>query len=130
MTKTAPLRLSGALLMAAFQDAGLPPGVLGYLTGSGGDVGDALVRHPEIAGVTFTGSYAVGIDLLRHFAGGRWQRPCIAEMGGTNAVIVSRRADLDRAPTGIGRSAAKLVVVELSPGTSHDNFGGCVRTPP
>ncbi len=99
---------SGALLMDAFRDAGVPGGVLNYLTGPGGVVGDALVDDPRIAGVTFTGSYDVGMGIVRKFAQGRWPRPCIAEMGGKNATIVSRHADLDRAATGIVRSAFGL----------------------
>jgi len=58
--------------------------------------------------VTFTGSYGVGMDLSRRMAGGAWVRPCIAEMGGKNAVIVTAEADLDRAATGIARSAFGL----------------------
>lgn len=99
---------SGWLLLQAFRDAGLPDGVLNYVTGSGGVVGEALVRHPGVAGITFTGSYAVGMGILRQVAGGAWPRPCIAEMGGKNAAIVSRHADLDRAATGIVRSAFGL----------------------
>jgi 1-pyrroline-5-carboxylate dehydrogenase len=99
---------SGALLMDAFRDAGLPDGVLGYVTGGGATVGDALVRHPGVAGVTFTGSYEVGMDIYRAFAQGPWPRPCIAEMGGKNAAVVTAKADLDRAATGIVRSAFGL----------------------
>ncbi len=99
---------SGRLLMEAFADAGIPPGVLGYLAGSGSRVGDALVKHPDVAGATFTGSHEVGMGILRHFSAGARPRPCIAEMGGKNAVVVSRHADLDRAATGIVRSAFGL----------------------
>ncbi|NLD69751.1 MAG: aldehyde dehydrogenase family protein [Limnobacter sp.] len=99
---------SGTMLMQAFADAGLPAGVLNHVTGSGGTVGDALVKHPDIAGITFTGSREVGSAIAREFAGGRWIRPCIAEMGGKNAVIVSRHADLERAASGIVRSAFGL----------------------
>jgi len=100
--------LSGVLLMDVFRDAGLPPGVLNHVTGPGELIGDALTNDPRIAGATFTGSYEVGMNIVRHFAQGRWPRPCIAEMGGKNAVIVSRHADLDRAATGIVRSAFGL----------------------
>ncbi|MCU0803693.1 MAG: aldehyde dehydrogenase family protein [Burkholderiales bacterium] len=99
---------SGALLMDAFRDAGLPDGVLNYVTGSGAVAGNALVRHPGVAGATFTGSYEVGMDIYRTFAQGPWPRPCIAEMGGKNAAVVTRKADLDRAATGIVRSAFGL----------------------
>jgi len=99
---------SGAMLMEAFRDAGIPEGVLNYVTGPGGVVGDALVNDPRIAGVTFTGSYEVGMGIVRSFALGAWPRPCITEMGGKNAAIVSRHADLERAATGIVRSAFGL----------------------
>jgi 1-pyrroline-5-carboxylate dehydrogenase len=96
---------AGRLLADCLRDAGLPPGVFNYVGGSGSVVGAALVRDARVAGVTFTGSYAVGMDLVKRFATGAWPRPCIAEMGGKNAVIVTRRADLERAALGIQRSA-------------------------
>lgn len=99
---------SGALLMEAFREAGLPDGVLNYVTGGGSEVGEALVRHPGVAGITFTGSGEVGMGIVRAFGEGRWPRPCIAEMGGKNPVVVTRHADLDRAATGIFRSAFGL----------------------
>lgn len=93
------------LLADCIRDAALPPGVFNYLSGSGREIGDMLVKHPLTAGVTFTGSVAVGKQLLQHMAGGAWPRPCIAEMGGKNPCIVTRHADLDRAASGIVRSA-------------------------
>ena len=99
---------SGWLLLECFRDAGLPPGVVNYVSGPGEAMGAALVESPDVAGITFTGSYEVGMDIVRAFAGGRWPRPCIAEMGGKNAVVVSRHADLDRAALGITRSAFGL----------------------
>jgi len=99
---------SGVLLMQAFHDAGVPPGVLNHVIGEGAAVGAALAADPRIAGITFTGSYAVGMGLVRAFSQQAWPRPCIAEMGGKNAAIVSRHADLERAATGIVRSAFGL----------------------
>lgn len=99
---------SGRLLALAFRDAGIPPGVFNYVTGPGQSLGQSLIDHPEIAGVTFTGSYAVGMHLYRAFARGPWPRPCIVEMGGKNAAIVSRHADLNDAATGVMRSAFGL----------------------
>jgi len=99
---------SGRLLMDVFQAAGLPAGVLNLVSGAGGEVGDALMGAPALAGATFTGSYAVGMALLRRFAAGPRPRPLIVEMGGKNAAIVTRHADLDRAATGIVRSAFGL----------------------
>jgi 1-pyrroline-5-carboxylate dehydrogenase len=96
---------SGRLLADCLRDAGLPPGVFQYLSGSGRDVGEALASHPLTAGITFTGSVGVGMHLLQKMGGAPYPRPCIAEMGGKNACIVTAGADLDRAAAGIVRSA-------------------------
>ena len=96
---------AGRLLADCLRDAGLPPGVFNYLMGPGGAIGDALVQHPRTAGVTFTGSYETGMHIIRTLANGHYPRPCIAEMGGKNACIVTASADLERAATGIVRSA-------------------------
>ncbi|GAP67503.1 NAD-dependent aldehyde dehydrogenase [Mizugakiibacter sediminis] len=96
---------AGRLLADCIRDAGLPPGVFNYLSGSGREAGEALVRHPLTAGITFTGSVAVGRHIMQQMAAGAWPRPCIAEMGGKNPCIVTERADLDRAAAGIVRSA-------------------------
>jgi len=99
---------SGRLLAEALRDAGLPDGVCNYVTGDGATLGAGLLGHQGIAGVTFTGSSEVGMQIRRNFAQSAWPRPCIAEMGGKNAAIVSRHADLERAATGIVRSAFGL----------------------
>ncbi len=99
---------SGRLLADALRDAGIPDGVFNFVTGPGGTLGEALIRHPAVAGATFTGSFEVGMHLVRTFAAGRWPRPCIAEMGGKNAAIVSRHANIEDAATGITRSAFGL----------------------
>ena len=96
---------AGRLLADCIRDAGLPPGVFQYLSGSGREVGEALSAHPATAGITFTGSVAVGTQLLQRMASGPWPRPCIAEMGGKNPCIVTARASLDDAAAGIVRSA-------------------------
>jgi 1-pyrroline-5-carboxylate dehydrogenase len=99
---------AGRLLADCLRDAGFPPGVFNYVTGRGSVVGEALASDPRLAGVTFTGSHEVGMGLLRRMAGGAWPRPCIAEMGGKNACVVTARGDLERAATGIVRSAFGL----------------------
>ncbi|WOX07224.1 aldehyde dehydrogenase family protein [Microbulbifer pacificus] len=97
--------LAGRLLADCLHRAGLPAGVFNYLSGPGSRIGDALVAHPSTAGVTFTGSYEVGMRISRFMVAGRYPRPCIAEMGGKNPCIVTRNADLERAAIGIVRSA-------------------------
>src|SRR5262249_37083005 len=79
-----------------------------HVTGFGAEVGAALVEHRNVAGITFTGSYEVGMGIVRAFAQRACPQPCLIEMGGKNAAIVSRRADLDRAALGIMRSAFGL----------------------
>jgi 1-pyrroline-5-carboxylate dehydrogenase len=96
---------AGRLLADCIRDAGLPPGVFNYVCGAGGVVGDALVDHLCTAGITFTGSHEVGMRIYRKLAQADQPRPCITEMGGKNAVIVTRNADLERAALGIVRSA-------------------------
>jgi len=95
--------LSGHLVCRAFADAGVPRGVLNILTG-GGEVGAALVNHPGVDGVTFTGSSRVGMGILSSFSLAH-PKPAICEMGGKNPVVVSASADLDLAVEGTARSA-------------------------
>ena len=99
---------TGYILATCFLDAGLPPGVFNFVTGPGSTLGQELQSNPDVDGITFTGSYDVGMQIYRTFAAGASARPCIAEMGGKNPVIVSRRADLDIAALGIFRSAFGL----------------------
>jgi 1-pyrroline-5-carboxylate dehydrogenase len=96
------------MLSECFRDAGLPEGVINYVTGPGRTLGQALIDNPDVNGVTFTGSYDVGMKIFRDFAGGRYIRPAILELGGKNPAIVSRNADLERAAIGIVRSAFGL----------------------
>jgi len=95
-------------VVRCFLDAGLPDGVLNFVTGPGSTLGKALISDPEVDGITFTGSYDVGMEIFRTFAEGRYPRPCIAEMGGKNPTIISRKADLDLAAMGVMRSAFGL----------------------
>lgn len=96
------------LLAECFREAGVPDGAFNYVTGPGRSVGNALINSKEIDGITFTGSYDVGMHIYRTFASGDYPRPSILEMGGKNASIVSKQADLDRAEQGIVRSAFGL----------------------
>ncbi|MGH3252131.1 MAG: aldehyde dehydrogenase family protein, partial [Trebonia sp.] len=97
---------TAAKLHECFRDAGLDPDVFHLLPG-GDDVGAALVAHPGVSGLTFTGSYAVGMSIYRQFATA-YPKPVICEMGGKNPAIVSARADLDVAADGVARSAFGL----------------------
>lgn len=87
----------------------LPPGVLNYLPGPGGRVGDALVDHPLTRFIAFTGSKEVGLRIFERAArlqpGQRWLKRTILEMGGKDAVLVDETADLEAAAVGIVTSA-------------------------
>ncbi|HEX7432090.1 MAG TPA: aldehyde dehydrogenase family protein [Anaerolineaceae bacterium] len=96
------------LIAECFLEAGLPDGSFNFVTGPGSTLGQALIDSPEVNGITFTGSYDVGMKIFRDFAQGRWVRPTILELGGKNPTIVSRHADLEEAATGLIRSAFGL----------------------
>jgi 1-pyrroline-5-carboxylate dehydrogenase len=96
------------LFAETFRDAGFPDGVVNFVTGPGSTLGQALVDSNEVDGVTFTGSFDVGMKLYRDFAQRSYVHPVILELGGKNPAIVSRNANLDDATTGIMRSAFGL----------------------
>jgi len=96
------------LLAECFREAGVPDGVVNYVTGPGRTLGNALITCQEVDGVTFTGSFEVGMRIFRDFSECSWVRPIILELGGKNPVIVSRHADLEQAAIGITRSAFGL----------------------
>lgn len=91
-------------LYEALRDAGVPAGALHLVVGPGGTVGKELQENPDIDGLTFTGSYEVGMGIYKHFAKD-FPKPVICEMGGKNPAIVSAKADLDKATDGVIRSA-------------------------
>ncbi|NND03671.1 MAG: aldehyde dehydrogenase family protein, partial [Acidimicrobiia bacterium] len=99
----------GAMFMQAAIEAGVPPGVINYLPGSGGTIGDALVDDPRTRFVNFTGSKEVGLRIAERAAkvnpGQRWMKRAFMEMGGKDALIVDETADLDAAASDAVRSA-------------------------
>ena len=97
----------GALLPAdIYTRAGLPAGALQVIAG-GDEAGDRLAHHDDVDGVTFTGSYDVGMYLYRTVAGGR-PKPVVCEMGAKNPAVVTAAADLDLAAEGVMRAAFGL----------------------
>ena len=100
--------LMATLLADILREAGLPSGVLGVVTGFG-DLGRALVEHPGVDLIAFTGSRDVGLEINRRAAetspGQDHVKRVIAEMGGKNAIIVDDDADLDEAVVGVLQSA-------------------------
>ncbi len=90
-------------LTQLFEEAGLPAGVLNLVTGTGGEVGDAILAHPEVALISFTGSTETGDHVAMEAA--RTRKRVSLELGGKNAIIVMDDADLDLALDGIVWSA-------------------------
>jgi acyl-CoA reductase-like NAD-dependent aldehyde dehydrogenase len=84
---------SSLLIAEVLRDAGLPPGVLNVITGSGAEVGPALIQHPKCSTVTLTGSTASGVEVLRLAAPGVVK--CLLELGGKAPVLIGKDADLD-----------------------------------
>lgn len=101
---------TGALMAQEFcrimREAGLPSGALHLVTG-GDEAGDYLAHHPDVDGLTFTGSYPVGMYLYRTVNEQR-PKPVSAEMGGKNPVVITASADLDLAAEGVVRGAFGL----------------------
>lgn len=83
----------------AFEEAGFPPGVVNMVTGGGSTVGKAMVEHPDINRISFTGSVEIG-NLLAGQCGAKG-KPFSAELGGKNAQIVMPDADMDLALDGV-----------------------------
>lgn len=99
-----------SLLMDIFREAGIPSGVVNYLPGRGELAGAALVEHPDVAIIVFTGSRQVGLAINAKAAQASTRgvtnvKRVIAEMGGKNAIIVAADADLDEAVAGVVKSA-------------------------
>jgi RHH-type proline utilization regulon transcriptional repressor/proline dehydrogenase/delta 1-pyrroline-5-carboxylate dehydrogenase len=101
--------LIAAKLVELLREAGVPPSVVQYLPGPGSTTGQALVDHPDVAVIAFTGSKDVGLSIVRSAAdvrpGQRHVKRVIAEMGGKNAIVVDDDADLDQAVAGAITSA-------------------------
>jgi 1-pyrroline-5-carboxylate dehydrogenase len=91
------------------EEAGMPPGVVNFMTGSGAEVGDVIVDHPKTRFIAFTGSKEIGLRINERGAkvhdGQLWIKRVVAEMGGKDAIIVAEDADLEEAATGVVQSA-------------------------
>jgi 1-pyrroline-5-carboxylate dehydrogenase len=83
------------------EEVGLPKGVINFITGPGGAVGDTMVAHPKTRFISFTGSKEVGIHINELAAkvvpGQIWLKRVIAEMGGKDSILIDHETDLDAA---------------------------------
>jgi len=121
------------LICEMLWEAGAPKEVLHFVAGPGSIVGSTLVRDPRVAIIAFTGSKAVGLDILK--AAGctpdnqAFVKKVICEMGGKNAIIIDASADLDEAVLGVRQSSfgyqgqkcsacSRAIVVD----SAHDQF--------
>ena len=90
--------ICGAMLMQVFEEAGVPPGVLNFLSGHGSVIGAHLVDHKDVDMIAFTGSRKVGLKIWESAGitrpGQRELKRVICEMGGKNAMIVDSDADV------------------------------------
>jgi 1-pyrroline-5-carboxylate dehydrogenase len=98
-----------ARFVDVLEEAGLPPGVVNFCPGSGATFGNAIVEHPQMRFIAFTGSKEVGLEIHERAAktqpGQIWIKRTILEMGGKDSIIVSADADLDQAVAGVVASA-------------------------
>lgn len=101
--------MMGQLFTEIMREAGLPAGVLNYLTGPGRVAGDTLVKHPKTRFISFTGSKEVGLYIIENAAktqeGQIWIKRVVAEMGGKDCILVDSEADIDAAVEAVAVSA-------------------------
>ncbi len=107
-----PAEQTPAIAASMFEillEAGLPPQAAAFLPGIGEDIGSYLVRSEKVATIAFTGSKAVGLDIIsaasRVAPAQEHVKRAIIEMGGKNAIIIDSDADLDEAVAGVVYSA-------------------------
>ncbi|MEI7811758.1 MAG: L-glutamate gamma-semialdehyde dehydrogenase [Ignavibacteria bacterium] len=101
--------MMGRLYYEIMEEAGLPAGVLNFMPGAGGEVGDTLISHPLTRFISFTGSMEVGIHINKLAAevqpGQKWLKRVVAEMGGKDSIIVDSEANIEEATKGVVASA-------------------------
>jgi len=97
--------LSGWWVFDLLRKAGVPAGALHFLTGGDHAVSSELLESADVDGLVFTGSKRIGMHAWAKQAENGRPKPLIAEMGGKNAIVVGKSADLDKAVQGVFRSA-------------------------
>ncbi len=103
-TSAAPF--CGLKLYETLVKAGVPGGAINYITGSGGLVGEEIAKNEDVAGIAFTGSKVVGMNIYREFVNSQaYPKPFISEMGSKNPAIITSNGELEKAAEGVLRSA-------------------------
>jgi 1-pyrroline-5-carboxylate dehydrogenase len=103
-TSTAPF--SGLKLYQTFVRSGVPSGAVNVITGPGLAFGEEIVKNPDVAGIAFTGSRAVGMWLYRNFSAKQaYPKPIVLELGSKNPTIVTPHADIEKAVEGVVKAA-------------------------
>ena len=101
--------LKGWMYFDLMREVGIPPGVINFVPGPGGSFGDALVAHPRIRFISFTGSKEVGIHINELAAkvqpGQIWLKRVVAEMGGKDSIVIDDQTNLEAAATATIASA-------------------------
>lgn len=96
-------------LMKLILKAGFPKEAIHFLPGAGEDIGEYLVKHKDVRQIAFTGSKEVGLNILQKSStpqkGQLYNKSCVIEMGGKNALIIDSDADLDQAVQAVIKSA-------------------------
>jgi len=98
-----------AKFVELLEECGMPEGVVNFCPGGGASFGDALVAHPKVRYIAFTGSREVGLHINQTAAhqqpGQMWIKRTVLEMGGKDAIIVDADADIDSAVEGVAQAA-------------------------
>lgn len=103
-TSAAPL--TGLMLYNAYREAGVPAGAVNFVTGPGANFEKQFTRDERVGGLAFTGSKDVGMRLFSEFQSAQpFVKPVVMELGSKNPVIVTARADIDKAVEGVVRAA-------------------------
>jgi 1-pyrroline-5-carboxylate dehydrogenase len=101
--------LTGWMYFSLMREVGVPPGVINFVSGPGGSFGDAVVAHPKIRFISFTGSKEVGIHINELAAkvqpGQIWLKRVVAEMGGKDSIVIDDQTNLEAAATATVASA-------------------------
>ncbi len=94
-------RMTGWMYFELMREVGVPAGVINFVSGPGGSIGDAIVAHPKTRFISFTGSKEVGVHINELAAkvqpGQKWLKRVVAEMGGKDSIVIDDQTNLEAA---------------------------------